>query len=47
MPRSAGAVGKQNVEAGEKERGSGEKITFVSKIVKNAGEKKIYHVILQ
>ncbi len=45
MPKCARSVGKQNIEAGEKERGSGEETSFVANIpgenVKNAGEKKI------
>ncbi len=41
MPRSACSVGKQNVEAGEKERGSGGKPTFVAKMWKTPAKKNI------
>ncbi len=41
MPGSAGSVRKQDVEAGEKEGGSGEKTTFVVKMGKTLAKKKI------
>ena len=44
MPKRAGSVGKQNVEAGQKERGAWPKNAFCGQNVKNAGQKKIYHV---
>ncbi len=39
MPKSACSVGNQNVEAGEKERGSGEKTTSVAKMCKKLAKK--------
>ena len=39
MPKSACSVGNQNVEAGERERGSGEKKTSVAKIKKTLSKK--------
>jgi hypothetical protein len=39
MPKSACSVGNQNVEAGDKERGSGEKTTFVAKKRKTLAKK--------
>jgi hypothetical protein len=43
MPKRAGSVGKQNVEAGQKERGGWPKNAFCGQNVKNAGQKKIYN----
>jgi hypothetical protein len=39
MPRSACTVGKWNVEAGKKARGSGEKTMFVAKMLKTLAKK--------